>query len=145
MPYSDDLSNEKAPKVKKLLPEGWRPFTIKEGKEATSKAGNAMFVFTIEDKETGYNEDIYIVRTEGKRWILKAMLASIGIQKNEEGKYVYEMSDFVGKDIVGQVIHEPNEYINRSGETIKTTQHKIVDFRSVDEHINKPEDIQWSE
>lgn len=147
MPYSDDLSKEKAPTRKTLLPEGWRPFTIKSGEDKESKAGNKMFVFRIEDNETSNQEDIYIVRTEGKRWLLKQMLMAIGVVPDADGKFTYEMSDFIGKEVVGKVIHEDNEWVNREGQTIKSKQHKIVEFKGISEHLSKTkvDDISWEE
>ena len=147
MPYSDDLSKEKAPTRKTLLPEGWRPFTIKSGEDKESKAGNKMFVFRIEDNETSNQEDIYIVRTEGKRWLLKQMLTAIGIVPDTDGKFTYEMSDFIEKQLVGKVIHEDNTWVNREGQTITSKQHKIVEFKSVADHIKpkSPADISWDE
>ena len=143
MPYKDDLSNEKAPSRKRLLPEGWRVFKFRSGKEQSSKAGNSMFVMSIEDVETENVEDIYVVRTPGKRWLLKTILEALGIERKDDG-YTYELEDLLHKNIMGEVIHEPNEYINRKGETIRGTQHKIVAFKRYDANV-KPEDIKWEE
>ena len=129
MSYSDNMDNEQAPKRKKLLNQGWRIFQIKQGKEATSKSGNPMFIFTIQDNETDYIEDIYCVSTPGKRWILKCILSSCGIERNTDGNYNWDIPDVLNKDILGLVEHEPNEYINREGVEVKTIQHKIVDFK----------------
>jgi hypothetical protein len=128
-----DMSKEKAPKRKKLLPEGWRKFSILDCKSSTSKQGNAMFIFPIKDCETGYEEDIYAVAEEGKRWFLKSILDSIGITPDKKGVYDWEIGQLINKEFMGLVEHEPNEFINRDGETIKTTQHKIVEAKSVEE------------
>lgn len=154
MSYSDNLDNEQAPTRKRLLSQGWRIFQILKGIERTSKAGNPMFVFTIKDNETDYIEDIYCVSTPGKRWMLKCILSSCGIERNSDGNYNWDIPQLLNKDICGLVEHEPNEYINRSGETVKTTQHKIVDFKKFvptnvgGKYVNpggvvNPEDIAW--
>ena len=142
--YKDDLSNEKAPARKRLLPAGWRLFQLKSGKEETSKAGNPMFKFTIEDQDTQYSEEIYVVRTPGKRWVLKTILEALGIERQVDG-YAYELEDLLNKNIEGEVVHEPNEYVNRLGETVKTIQHKIVGFRKHAVGTLKPEDVKWEE
>lgn len=128
MSFRHDMSNEKAPKKKILLPEGMHHFKILSVKQATSKSGNEMFIFTIKHMETGYEEDIYAVATEGKRYFLKQILHACGIDE-VCGVYDWDETNVVNKDIFGIVGHEPNEYINRSGETVKTMQHKIVDVK----------------
>lgn len=129
----DNMSNEKAPKRKKLLPEGWRKFTITDGKSTTSKGGNPMYVFSIQDCETGYEEDIYAVNVEGKRWFLKSLLEAIGFIADKDGCFDWELNQTVNKEFMGLVEHEPNEYINRSGETVKETQHRVTEVKSVEE------------
>jgi hypothetical protein len=129
----DNYSNEKAPKKKKLLPEGWRKFTILGCKPTTSKGGNPMYVFSIQDCETGYEEDIYAVNVEGKRWFLKMMLEALGIVADKKGVTDWDPSQLVNKEFMGLVEHEPNEYINRDGETVKTTQHRITEVKSFEE------------
>lgn len=144
--YSDNLDDEKKPSIKRLLPEGWRTFQFKAGKEETSKAGNSMFKMNIEDMETEYTEDIYVVRTPGKRWTLKCILSSFGIERQPDGNYTYDIPDLLNKDILGLVAHEPNEYINRQGDIVKTEQHKIIDFKAVEQgtkQVPSPEDIAW--
>lgn len=152
MPYSDNLDGEQKPTRKQLLQKGWRIFQFKSGKEETSKAGNSMFKMSIEDNETGYTEDIYLVRTPGKRWTLKCVLEAFGIVRNSDGTYNYDIPDLLNKDIAGLVDHEPNEFINRQGETIKTTQHRIVDFKKFEpnplanpSNVKSPEEIMWDE
>ena len=145
MPYNDDLSQEKKPTRKQLLPQGWRVFKFVSGEDKPSKKGNPMFVMQIEDKETGYTEAVYLVRTEGKRWLLKAVLEAVGIQRSEDGKYNYELKDLLDKEILGEVVHEPNEFINRNGDLIKTTQHKIVDFKKGEVAPKSPNEISWNE
>lgn len=148
MPYSDDLTNEKKPSRKQLLPQGWREFVFESGEDKPSKAGNPMFIMQTRDVETGYIEPVFLVRTEGKRWLLKSALEAVGIKRNEEGKYVYELTDLLNKVLFGEVIHEPDEYINRNGDTVKTTRHKIVDFKRTGLNpggVTKAEDVKWED
>lgn len=157
MPYSDNMNDEKPTQRKKLLPMGWRIFKFKGGKETTSKSGNSMFVMDIEDNETGYVDVIYLVRTPGKRWVLKCVLDAFGIKRKSDGTYDYDIPDLLNKDICGLVEHEPNEFINRQGETVKTTQHKIVDFKKFEPNImtqhpvgnpggiTDPNEVQWKD
>ena len=124
-----DMKDEKPPKIRKLLPEGWRRFLIVSGKEEVSKGGNEMIVFTIRDQETGYEEPIYAVSKPGKRWFLKQILTSVGCQAGQDGVYNWEMEDVVNNEFLGLVEHEPNEYINREGDKVTTTQHRITDVK----------------
>ena len=130
-----DMSNEKKPVVKKLLPEGWRKFVINSAEAKISKQGNEMFVVNIGDVKTGYTEDIYLVATQGKRWLLKELLAACGITRGSDDKYSWDIPDILTKEIAGLVEHEPNEYINRNGETVKTTIHRINSFDLVNNKI----------
>lgn len=128
MGYSMNMSDEVAPSRKKLLEEGWRDFVIKSCAPSTSKSGNEMFIMDIMDKKTGYMDKIYPIATPKKRWFLKTILAACGIPASADGVYEWNVSDIVGKEVRGLVEHEPNEYINRNGETVKTMQHKIVEI-----------------
>jgi len=131
-----DMSSEKKPTSKKLLPEGWRKFVLKSAEAKISKQGNNMFVVNISDALTGYSEDIYLVATEGKRWLLKELLGACGIGRGSDNKYTWDIPDIIGKEVAGLVEHEPNEYINRNGDTIKTTIHRINSFDLVTNQIS---------
>lgn len=138
-----DMSQEKAPVRKKLMPEGWRKLTIIECEPSVSKGGNDMFIITWRDQETGYEEKVYAVATQGKRWFLKTILTACGIPAGKDGIYDWNTSDIIGKEIIGLFEHEPNEYINRNGETVKTTQHRLTEVKSIteaDEHIEWDKD-----
>lgn len=135
MSYSMSMENEKRPNVKKLLEEGWRKFRINTVEPKISKSGNEMFVINITDDKTSYSEDIYLISKEGKRWLLKELLSACGITKDEQGIYNWKESDLIGKEIFGLVEHESQEYINRNGETVKTIQHRINKFDTVENQI----------
>lgn len=143
MSYKYDMSNEPKPKIKKLLPVGWREFSIINCKEAKSKSGNDMFIFSIQDVATGYEEDIYAIATPGKRWFLKSLLSGAGCVAAADGVYEWDLDDVIGHNFMGLVEHEPNSYINRDGEKVETTQHRISDIKAVDK-IN-PEEIAWDD
>ena len=142
--YSMDMENEKKPNVKMLLPEGWREFKLANAEEQTSKAGNPMIVITAEDRETGYCDTWYAITTAGKRWFLKLILESCKCDAAEDGKYDFDLSDIIGKNVQGLSVHEDNEWINREGETITTKQHKIVDIRECEQNA-VDETIAWDE
>ncbi len=143
MSYSMNMSQEKAPKRKKLLPEGWHDFTITNCREETSKKGNLMFVFTMRHDATGYEDDVYAVATEGKRWFLKMILAACDCASSADGTYEWDIPDVLNKRVHGLVEHEDNEYINREGETVKGKQHRITEVKKYMEPDNAwPEEQQ---
>ena len=135
MTYKHDMSDEPKPNIKKLLKEGWRKFTILGGVEKVSRERNEMFVLDVQDDETGYNEDWYCVSVKGKRWFLKSILRACNVEAGQDGIYEWSLDDIIGKSIAGLVEHEPNEYINRKGNTVKTTQHKIQEIKKVEDAI----------
>lgn len=131
-----DMSEEKKPNIKKLLPTGWRDFKITGcSNEVTSKKGNKQYILKIQDKETGYEEDLYAVSEPKKRWFLKTILDACNVP-SVDGKYDFEpplSNVLIGKDIKGNVIHEPNNWINRNGEEVKAFQHRIDEVKSMEE------------
>jgi DNA-binding PadR family transcriptional regulator len=132
------MSQEKPIIRKKLLPEGWREFTIISCEPSVSKGGNEMFIFELQDSETGYIDKLYAVSTQGKRWLLKTILTACGVPAGQDGVYDWETSAVIGKQVQGLVEHEDNEWINREGETVKSKKHKIVE-------IKEPEEIAWDD
>jgi len=139
MPYEMGMKDEKAPTRKMLLPEGWRQFKIINVEETKSKAGNLMFVFVCQDKETEYHDTWYAVGEPKKRWLLKQILAACGVDASADGVYKWDIEDVINKDVAGQVIQEDNDWINRDGDTITSKQHKIVDVDTVDSRIVRDE------
>ncbi|MEK6878599.1 MAG: hypothetical protein AABY22_03275, partial [Nanoarchaeota archaeon] len=113
MSYEMNMDDEVRPK--RLLPEGWKIFTIQRGFEQTSKSGNNMIVFVVAEESTGFDDKIYLVSEPKKRWLLKNLLDACGIKpnKDKENKYVWDILEIEGKWVQGLVVHEPNEYINR--------------------------------
>jgi len=148
MGYKHNMKDEKEPKRRRLLSEGWRLFTILDCREDISKSGNDMFIFTIKDIKTDYEEDVYAVAVKGKRWFLKSILTAVGCSAGEDGIYDWDIPQVINKEFMGLVEHEPNEYINRDNETVKTTQHRIVRIKqtSTEEAIvNEENEPPWEE
>lgn len=151
MGYSMNMSEEKKPTIKILLPKGWRKFRIKTVKETKSKAGNTMFVIEAEDHETGYIDTWYAIAEKGKRWFLKSILSACGCEAAQDGVYNWDIPDILGKDVLGFITHEESEWINREGEKVKQTQHRVSDIKesvvetkTQSESVN-PEEIAWDE
>lgn len=149
MSYSMNLDNDKIKTKKVLLNQGPRIFTIIGGNEAISKKGNNMFVFDMEELETKHVEKVYCILEEGKRWILKQILESVGVIKDQTGNYTWDIESITGKKLLGVVIHEDTEFINRNEETIKTKRHKIIEFKKYTPNQTAPgtadqlDEIQW--
>jgi len=156
----EDLSNEKQPKKRRLIPEGWRKQKIVsvEGKESNNK--NPMFVFGLYDEEFNYVTDYYAINVPGKRWNLKTIMDACDGQ-NKDGEY--DLSELsiksvtLNKEVECFFEHEENEWVNREGETINTEQHNIngvrkesnsqvkeLGFKNPD-GVNDPEEIAWTE
>ena len=120
-PYNMDMSEEKAPKIRQLLPEGDRLMTIVTCEESKSKAGNQMFIIGFKDIDTDYVTETYAVAEKGKRWFLKSVLAACGADP-----LAWDIPDIIEKKVSCKVMHEENDWINRDGDTVKSKQHKIV-------------------
>lgn len=129
MPYEMPMNEEQAPSRKKLLPEGDRQFVVMSCEPSVSKSGNDMFIVELEDVETNYKDKIYLVAVPKKRWALKNLLDACGIEAAQDGVYKWDTKDILGKQVIGTVEHEDNTFINRNGETIKTKQHRITEFK----------------
>lgn len=99
--------------------------------DGVSKAGNAKVIVTIRDVETDYEEELHLVAEPKKRWFLKNLLDACGVSAAENGVYNWSHKDIIGQKVSGLVEHEPNEWINREGETVKGTQHRFVEFKQV--------------
>jgi len=142
MSYKHDMSNEKKPKTKMLLAEGWRKFKLVHVEEQTSKKGNQMFVIDAEDKETGYVDTWFAISEPKKRWFLKLILSSCGCAASEDGVYDWDIPDIIGKSVEGLCVHEDNKWINRDGDEVVTQQHKVVDIRECEQDA-VDETIPW--
>ena len=116
-----------------LMEEGWHYFTINNMVEETSKQGNEMFVVSLYCPINESVDTVYMVTAKGKRWLLKSLLKACGIPRDEKGVYKFESNDLIGLAVEGRNQPEPNEYINREGETIKEMRNRIVDFRETKE------------
>jgi len=112
-----------------LLPEGWHLFQVIEMELTTSKQGNEMFKVTLEEPISGAVEEVYCVTTRKKRFMLKQLLAAVGIEGDKDGIYHFDIPDVVGKSVEARNIPEDNVYINRQGDEISEKRNKIQGFR----------------
>lgn len=142
--------NEKAPNRRTLLPVGWRNFTITDCIKTVSKKGNPQFKMTLTDDITVTTTDVYAVAMPGKRWTLKCILDSVGVEKQEADDYDYS-PELLGQKLSALVEHEPNDYINRQGEEVKGWQHRLVDFNKhgfapvLPPQVEQPKEVEWTE
>jgi len=143
--YSMPMNDEKKPRIKQLIPEGWHKFKIVGVEERTSKAGNMMFVITARHIDSGYDDTWFAVAEAGKRWFLKSILAACGCKASADGVYDWDPSDITGKNVLGLSVHEDNDYINRDGETVKSKQHKIADIMETEQDPVEEEEKAWDE
>lgn len=134
-----NMSNERQPRH--IFTEGDHNFEVMNIINKMSKANNEMYVVSLQEINTTQTEEVYMVATEGKRWLLKSFLDACGITPDKDcnNDYVWEESDCIGKLITATFIHEPNEYINRIGETVKTVQHKIIKIKEYVPNAVEPE------
>ena len=125
---TDDMSQEKRPNIKRVLPEGWLKMKIESCEPSISKSGNQMMIIELIEAKTGSVEKIYLVAEQGKRWQLKKLLIACGIEAGKDGVYDWDTQDIIGKEI--QALNEPedNTWINRDGHEITTKQNRFIDF-----------------
>jgi hypothetical protein len=114
---------EKSPK--RILPQGWRKFVVLSGSEGTSKAGKPKVILTIKDVEAEYVEEVHLSTQPGTAWVWGHLVKACGIGKEQAPTWEI----ICNKEIMGLIEHEPNEYIDREGNTVKTMQHRYVDFK----------------
>jgi hypothetical protein len=127
MAYTMEMQGERPPQV--LFKEGWREVLIKAIREQKSKAGNDMFVVCIQDKETKDEIEVYMVATQGKRWMLKTFLTACGIKAAADGVFIWDFKDVLEKTIQAKIKHEEEEWINREGQTVKTLKSRVTEFK----------------
>jgi hypothetical protein len=118
-----------------LLDEGWHLFLVANMEARQSKSGNEMFVATLDHPDSGASEDVYLITAKGKRWKLKGFLKACGIQEDAQGVYKFEPSDIIGKSVEAYNKPEPNEYVNREGETIKEMCNNLTKFQKTDKKV----------
>ena len=130
MGYSYDMQGERKPRV--VLEEGLRKFKVISCEEMTSKAGNSMFLVGLEDVETQGYIDVYCIATPKKRWLLKSLLTSCGIEAGKDGIYNFDIPDLLEREVMGKVENSDEEWINREGETVVTKKSRITEFEEVE-------------
>jgi len=113
-----------------LIEEGWNTHLITNIIPAKSKAGNDMFIITLEHPDSGSVDEVYAITTKGKRWILKQLLAACGIQEGKDGIYHWCEEDVIGCSVEANNKPEPNEFTRRDGTVVKEMRNKINGFRA---------------
>ena len=130
MSYKHNMKDEKPPNVKQLIsPVGWHCFQVLGAVEGMSKAQKPKFVVTVKHIESEQVEEIHPSAVPGKRWLLKQLLTACGIEAGKDGVYKWDVSDVKDKKVLAFVQHEPNSYIDRNGNEVKNTQHKLSNFK----------------
>jgi hypothetical protein len=126
-----DMSQEKQPNIKKLLPEGILTMVIESCEPSVSKAGNHMMIVGLHNEEEKYTEKVYLVAEQGKRWQLKQLLTACGIEAGKDNVYDWDTEDIIGKKVKVTNEHEDNTWINRDGNEITTKQNRFTDFEQL--------------
>ena len=124
--YKDNMDNERAPSG--LLPEGQRELKIVSMEDTISKQGNAMFLTQVRDTATGDEQTIYLVSVQGKRWMLKSLLDSVGITKDNDGNYLWDIEDVVERVVSAKVVHQEESYLDNNAQERTSTKSRIMSF-----------------
>jgi len=122
------MSQETEIVERELFPEGDRVLKVLKVEEKTSKAGNAMLEWTVEDDETGKCDVICTIMTQGKRWALKNILSSCKVTVLDGEVYVFKVEELTDKVIIGRNKHLDDTFINRKGETVEKKKNKFTTF-----------------
>ena len=123
-----DMSEETELVQRETFPAGDRKIRIISAEEATSKSGNAMVVWTVEDIEEHKQDVIYTVAEKKKRWALKNLLDACGVTVKDGEIYVFEADALTDKIVIATNKPFEQEFINRKGETVKTLKNKFTNF-----------------
>lgn len=156
MPYAYNMDKENQPDA--ILPEGWREFKCIDMVPEVSKKGNEMFVCEFMDILSGKSKKVWLVSTEGKRWMLKGLLSACGIERAADGNFNWDFPDIINKPIFGYVQNENETFIGRDGNEVTKPKSKIVEFKkwagetAIEKPVGipkpdaiRPEDVKWEE
>jgi hypothetical protein len=110
------------------FPAGDRKIRILDAKESTSKSGNEMIEWTVEDIETGKQDIIYTVAVQKKRWALKNLLDACGVIVKDGEIYVFELDKLIDRVVIATNKPFEQEFINRKGETKTNLKNKFTNF-----------------
>lgn len=117
-----------------LMPEGWNTVLVVDVTIETSKQGNEMWVIVTEHPETGSVDKTYAVTNKKTGWVFSSFLKACGYKRNAQGIYEnVEPINCIEISVDAQNKPEPNEFINRDGETVKEMRNKFVLFRKASE------------
>lgn len=128
--YKDDMSAERKPAG--MLPAGERVVRVTDLEETTSKAGNKMFIATLEDVETSDSQKVYLVNEPKKRWMLKALLDACKAPKDASGVFDWSPEDVLGKKVSCMVVHYQEPWINRDGNEVMLNKANVKEFFACD-------------
>lgn len=135
MSYKSNFKNEKEPTRRYLFNEGWHQWTVKSIEEKTSKSNNPMFVINLEHTYLYKTINVYAIAVEEKQWLLKQFLAACEVPIDADGNCEWDVSNVLGKTVMGFIENDDNEFINREGHPIVTKQSKIVEFKSFEVEV----------
>ena len=132
MGYTHNMAEEK--RWGSLIPTGWQEFKVLIcSEEIESKKGNKMFVVTLEEFGTSNTIDLYLISERKKRWQLKSFLDACEVPHDAEGNYNWDINTVTDKIILGFVVHEQEEYIDRNNNKRKKTKARIEEFKAIKE------------
>jgi hypothetical protein len=123
-----DMSKEVETVQRDAFPAGNRKLQIVSAKESTSKKGNAMIEWTVDDIDAGLSDVIYTVSEQGKRWALKNLLDACGVKVKDGGIYIFNLDELEGKVIIATNKPFEQDFINRKGETQSEMKNKFTNF-----------------
>jgi len=112
-----------------LIAPGWNTHLVTNVEQQTSKAGNEMFVITLDHPDSGSVDVVHAITTKGKRWLLKQFLGACGIEEDDKGVYKWVEDDVVGCSVEAYNKPEPNEFTRRDGTVVKEMRNRINGFR----------------
>ena len=132
--YKHDMTKETDPSVQ--MPVGWHEYVVAGCREATSKAGNDMFIITLVlHKDSSISGDVYAIAEQGKRWFLKQLLTACQVAAGKDGVYEWDTDDVIGKHVLAQGISRDEKWIDREGNERVTARTKIAGFKAIGEEV----------
>ena len=126
--FEMDMSNERKPK--ELFKPGETVVKILSMELQTSKSGNKMFKCEIQQVMTGATDTFFLVAEEKKRWLLKSLLDATGqFTKSKNNNYVFDIDKIVGMQVIAEIYHEEQPWIDTNGNQTTVKNNKIKTFK----------------
>jgi replicative DNA helicase len=137
MKKSIQKTNEKA-NHHDLFPEGENAVQITAANVVKSREGNDMLVVTLSLINGLGDCNFMLTMVEGKRWQLKALLEATGCyEKNDQGNYVFDTDDLIGKTLNVYIRNQEETYTDRNGDL----QHKMKsNILKLDNRTSEPQE-----